>query len=459
MTAVQDVAQLAASVRGPVFRPGEPGYDEEVVGFNLAHTHTPEVAVGALDRDDVLAAVRWAAATGTPVAVQATGHGANTPISSGLLISTRRMQQLHVDREARLATVGAGVKWKQVLDATAPLGLVGLHGSSTDVGVVGYTVGGGLPILGRAFGYAAERVRSVELVTGDGRLVTVDADHEPELFWAVRGGKGTAGVVTSMTFELVPVPHLYGGGIFYPGEHAAAVLRTFAGWAPTLPEDVCTSLAFVRLPPFPEIPEPLRGQFVLHLRVAAPRVLDAADALLAPMRAAAPAIIDAVGELPYADVDSIYQDPDHPVPASESCTLLRELSDGAIDALLEFAGPRAEPPLMLIEVRHLGAALARPPALDDPIPARDAAFLVEGIGITAGPTASAVPEGHAQLCSALTPFGTGRTMVNLHGTPGDDADRARAWGPDAYARLQQVKAAHDPQNLLRFGHAVAPLSA
>ncbi|HET8582466.1 MAG TPA: FAD-binding oxidoreductase [Jatrophihabitans sp.] len=446
---------LTATVTGPVFRPGDADYDEEVSGYNLAHRHTPDLVVGASDAADVVAAVRWAGAHGLPVAVQATGHGANMPIDHGVLINTRRMQRIDVDPDTQLATVGAGVKWQRLLEAAAPYGLVGLHGSSTDVGVVGYTVGGGLPILGRAFGYAAERLRSVELVTGDGRLHRVNATHEPELFWAVRGGKGNVGIVTAMTFELLHLRGLYGGGIFYAGEDAAAVLRAFARWAPTLPDHFCTSLAFLRLPPFPEIPAPLRGRFVMHLRVASPGSRVDGDRLLAPMRAVAPAIVDTVGELPYAAVDSIFQDPDHPVPAMESCVLLRDLP---VDALLRLAGPGTDFPLLMLELRHLGGALAQPPASPDAISARDAAFLAEGVGIAAGPQAAAVPAAHAALAAALRPYGTGRTMVNLHGAPGDHADRARAWTPEAYARLRRLKAAHDPANLFRFGHAVAPLA-
>lgn len=445
---------LAASVTGPVRLPGEPGFTDEVAGFNLATQHTPDVAVGASCAADVVAAVRWARTRGLPLAVQATGHGANLAVDHGVLINTRRMNQVRVDPTARTATVGAGATWRDVLAAAAPHGLAGLNGSSTDVGVVGYTLGGGLPVLGRAYGYASDRVRSFEVVTADGTLRHVSATQYPELFWALRGGKGNLGIVTSLVCELLPISSIYGGCVFYPGAHAETLLRAYVEWANTLPDQCCTALQLLRLPPFPEIPEPIRGQFVVQLCVAHAGDPRDGQRLLDPMRAAASPMIDTVGELDYRHVDRIYQDPEHPVPAREGSLLLRELSDDAIRALLDLAGPDADSPLLLVGLRHLGAALARPAQVADAVCARDATFLVQTVGILAGPHAAAVPGATAALQAALEPHSTGRTMVNLHGTPGDAADRARAWSPTVYARLREIAQRHDPDNLLRFGHSI-----
>jgi hypothetical protein len=178
------------------------------------------------------------------------------------------------------------------------------------------------------------------------------------------------------------------------------------------------------------------------------------------MRAAAPPMLDGVGELPYPSVDQVYQDPDHPVPAEEGSALLRELSDAAVTTLLDLAGPGADTPLLLVALRHLGGALARPPAADgDAICARDAQFLLQTIGIPAGPRAAEVPGAVAAVLTAMAPHSTGRTLLNLHGRPGDDADRARPWTPEVHDRLRRAKGRYDPANLLRSGHAVAPLPA
>jgi FAD/FMN-containing dehydrogenase len=453
------IRALSRAVHGPVLRPGQDGYAREVAGFNLATTHTPDIIVGATRAADVVAAVSWAAASATPVAVQATGHGANLAVDHGLLISTARMTGVEIDPNTRTATVGAGARWRHVLDAAAPHGLAALNGSSSDVGVVGYTVGGGLPVLGRAFGYAAEWVRSFQVVTAEGTLREVDATHEPELFWALRGGKGNVGIVTSLVCELLPLRRIYGGGLYYPGEHAADLLRAYAAWVRTLPDNLCTAFTLLRLPPFPDVPEPLRGRFVARVAVAYPGDPSRGARLIAPMRAAAPLLIDTVTEMDYLDVDRIYQDPEHPLPVREGCTLLRDLTPAVVETLLDEAGPDAPCPLLMVEIRHLSGRLSQAPTVEDAICARDASFLVETVGILAGPHAQAVPAATAGLHAALAPYSTGRTMVNLHGTPGDDTDRARAWTPEVHTRLRRVKAGYDPANLIRFGHAVTPAMA
>ncbi|MFM9369169.1 FAD-binding oxidoreductase [Streptomyces sp. Da 82-17] len=451
--------RLALSeIRGPVLHPGDDGYAEEVTGFNLAALHTPDVAVGATGAEDIVAALRWASATGTPVAVQATGHGANFPIEQGLLISTKRMTDVRVDPEARTATVAAGAKWRHVLQAAAPHGLAALCGSSTDAGAVGYTLGGGLPVLGRTFGYAADMVRSFDLVTPDGTLREVTAEAEPELFWALRGGKGNIGVVTSMTFDLLPVASLLGGGIYCPGEHAAALLDAWADWTELVPEEMCSSYTLLRLPPIPEIPEPLRGGFWARVAVAWTGEPAEGERLLEPIRAAAPVVVDTVEEMPFAAVDRIYMEPQDPLPATEACVLLRELPTEARATLLAQVGPGvADCPLLMVELRHMGGALSRPAAADDAICARDAGYLLETVAVLPVPeAAAAVQETVTSLQSAMAPYATGHTMVNLHGTPHDEPDRARAWTAEVYDRLRHDKATYDPDNLLRYGHTVAP---
>ncbi|MER5296112.1 FAD-binding oxidoreductase [Streptomyces pharetrae] len=461
MTATHPTPALFAlsDVRGPVLRPGDDGYAEEVTGFNLAALHTPDVVVGATGADDVVAAMRWASATGTPVAVQATGHGANFPVDHGLLISTARMTDVRVDPAGRTATVAAGTKWSHVMAAGAPHGLAGLSGTSTDAGVVGYTVGGGLPVLGRAYGFTADLVHSFQVVTPDGTLRDTDADQEPELFWALRGGKGNVGVVTSLVMDLLPVPRLYGGSLYCHGEHAEPLLRAWAEWTRTVPDEMCSAYTILRLPPIPQIPEPLRGGFWARVALAWPGDPAEGEALIAPLRSAAPVAVDMVEEMDHADLDRIHLEPQDPLPARESCLLLRDLPADALDTLVALAGPAAgaDYPLLMVEVRHMGGALARPSAAEDAVCARDARYFMDSVGVLpAPPVAEAVERATRELYGAMAPYGTGRTMVNIHGTPGDEADRARAWTPEVYDRLRRTKATFDPDNLLRFGHTVAP---
>ncbi|MGW0143378.1 FAD-binding oxidoreductase [Streptomyces calvus] len=458
MTTMHHTPDLFAlsEVRGPVLRPGDEGYAEEVTGFNLAALHTPDVVVAATGADDVVTALRWASATGTPVAVQATGHGANFPIPHGLLISTARMTDVRVDPRRRTATVAAGAKWRDVLAASAPHGLAPLNGTSTDAGAVGYTVGGGLPVLGRTYGYAADLVRSFQAVTPGEPLRETDPDHEPELFWALRGGKGNVAVVTSMVIELLPLSTVLGGGLHYAGEHAETVLNTWVDWTRTVPEQMNSAFAVLRLPPIPQLPAELRGGF--WARVAVTWTGDPADGekLLEPLRAAAPVAVDLVREMPYTEVDSIHMEPQDPLPARESCSLLRELTPEAVRAFLDQVGPAVpDCPLLAAQIRHMGGALSRPARTEDAICARDAGHLLEAVAvIPAPPDAEAVERATTALHSAMSPYGTGRTMVNIHGTPGDAADRARAWTPQVLDRLRRAKRTYDPANLLRFGHTV-----
>ncbi|MFD3505299.1 FAD-binding oxidoreductase [Streptomyces sp. NPDC058678] len=447
-----------SDVKGPVLRPGEDGYAEEVTGFNLAALHTPDVVIGATGADDIVAAMRWATATRTPVAVQATGHGANFPMASGLLITTTRMTDVQIDPATRTATAAAGAKWRHVIDASAPHGLAPLTGTSTDAGVVGYTLGGGLPVLGRAYGYAADLVHSFQVVTPDGALREVNQNTEPELFWALRGGKGNVGIVTQLTFDLLPLARILGGGIYCPGEHTEPLLRAWADWTRTVPNEMCSAFSLLRLPPIPQIPEPLRGGFWARVAIAWTGDTAEGERLLAPIREAAPVAVDMVEEMDHAAVDRIYMEPQDPLPARESCALLRDLTPDAIRTFLDQVGPdNPDCPLLLVEIRHMGGALSDPAAVEDAICARDAEYFLETVAVLAAPPAAeAVEQATTALQRAMAPYGTGRTMVNIHGTPGDEADRARAWTPEVYAHLQQAKSTYDPDNLLRYGHTVTP---
>ncbi|MCX4882700.1 FAD-binding oxidoreductase [Streptomyces sp. NBC_00847] len=463
MTTTHHTPDLFAlsEIRGPVLRPGDDAYVSEVTGFNLAAIHRPDIVVGARGTDDIVTAMRWAAATDTPVAVQATGHGANFPIDGGLLISTTRLTDVTIDPAERTATVAAGARWRHVLEAAAPHGLAPLNGSSSDAGVVGYTLGGGLPILGRAYGYAADRVRSFQVVTPDATLRTATADTEPDLFWALRGGKGNVGVVTELTFDLLPLTTVLGGGLYFSGEHAEAVLRTWADWTTTLPTEMCSAYTLLRLPPLPEIPEPLRGGFWARVALAWTGDPQEGEHLLAPLREAAPVILDTVEVMPYAAMDRIYLDPQDPLPAREACTLLRALPPDALTTFLDRAGPAVpDLPLLLIELRHMGGALSRPADIEDAICARDASYILETVGVLPDAEfAAAVESATTALHTAMAPHSTGHTMVNLHGTPGNEKDRARAWTDEVYTRLSHTKATYDPGNLLRYGHTVTPQPA
>ena len=454
------LAGLTAEVAGPVLVPGDERYAEETATWNQAVTHRPAVAVGATNAADVQAAVRFASARNLPVAVVSTGHGAVVSADGAVLINLRRMDGVVVDAAARTASVGPGAEMQDLVDAAAGEGLAPIAGSSPNIGVVGFTLGGGLsPVLGRSHGYAADHVRSAEIVTPDGDLRHVDAQTSPDLFWAIRGGKGNFGVVVGMTVGLVPVTRLYGGGLFYPGEHAAEVLDAYRRLVDGAPEELTASIAFLRLPPLPAVPEPLRGRFTVHVRIAYLGSAEDGAKLVTDLRGVAPILIDAVAEMPYAAIASIHADPVDPVPAYEISALLSGFPAEAAEALVAAAGPEADTPAMMVEIRQLGGALARQPGTPNAVGHRDAPFLLfagtvgpPGLKETFRPALEA-------LVAALAPWTTGGKQANFLSAYDVTAQGpATAYEQPVFDRLSWLKTAYDPRNLFRIGHAIAPLA-
>lgn len=427
------IEELREAVAGPVFGPDEAGYAAETGAHNLAVEVRPALVVGALDGRDAAAAVRFAAGRGLSVAVQSTGHGAVPGHADGaLLINTGRLRELSVDAEARTARIGAGNRWADVLAATAPHGLLPLAGSAPGVGVVGYLLGGGLSPLGRAFGFAADHVRAFELVTADGGIRRVEAAREPDLFWALRGGGGGLGVVTAVEIDLFPVPHLYAGAVYFPGERAADVLHAYRAWQEALPEAACASVALLNLPPLPHLPEPLRGRFTVAVRFAYPHGPEEGARLLAPMLTAAEPIMEAVGELPLDALGMIHSDPADPMPIWEHGDLLDDLPAEAVDALLASLTPEQAP--LVLELRALGGAFSRPARHPNALDTRDAAHTL--LAVNPFPTGLAPFE-------ALRPWLRGAGLPTLRGA------NPIARDPETAARLAAIKSAYDPTALFR----------
>lgn len=450
--------RLAREVTGAVLDGRDPAAAAETAGFNAAVVHRPEVVVAARTAEDVAAAVRYAAGSGRQVTVQATGHGAAAPADGTVFVSTRAMQGVRVDPVARVARVEAGVRWRAVIDAAVQHGLAPLSGSSSGVGVVGYTLGGGMGHLARRHGFAADRVCSVDLVTADGRLRTVDADRDPELFWAVRGGQSRFGIATALELELVPVPRFFGGTLIFPAAAVEEVLHAFAAWAPSLPEEVTTSVALLRLPPLEEVPPPLRGVVSLALRFGFTGPPEEGEALLAPMRRVARPVLDTVGPMSFAAVDGIHMDPPGPLPAVVTGGLLREMPTDLVAALLGAAGPGVDVPLAAVELRLMGGALSRPAPVPNAVAGREGAFSLSVVAPAPPPLYDAAVAASAAVHAALAPWSTGTTLVNFSGH-GDPREAGSAWAPDVLDRLRRVKAAVDPDDVFGGGLLGAGLPA
>jgi FAD/FMN-containing dehydrogenase len=452
----EDAAALAAAVAGSVLLPGDAGYDDERAVFNLNHELLPAVIVVAQGAADAQAAVTFAARQERPVLVKTTGHQIVGTAHGAVVIATHRMNNVTVDAAGRTARVGAGATWAEVIEKAAEAGLAPLNGSNPTVGVSGYTLGGGLsPTLGRSHGYAADHVRSLEVVTADGELRHVDAESEPKLFWALRGGQGNFGVVTALEFDLFPVPRLYGGGIYFPGERMADVLRAWTAWHPGTPETMISSFAVLRLPPLPELPEPLRGAFAVSLRIAYNGTAADGERMLAPLRAVAPAILDTVTEMPYREVASIHNEPTEPLPYYERGIMLREFPAEAHDKLVELAGPDSGSTMWIAELRALGGAWDREPAVPNAVATRGLPYVL--LGVEVGPLSEEqrLKESVAALLEGMEPWQGDRRLVNDL-APEEAADAAAIYGPERYERLRAVKETYDPANMFRINHNIAP---
>ncbi|MGC5246910.1 FAD-binding oxidoreductase [Gordonia sp. DT219] len=446
-----DIAALRRAVRGAVHRRTDPGY--ATVGFNVAVTAHPWAVVDVLDAADVGAVMGFASANDMTVSVWATGHGATGVDGRSILVRTTALDVCEIDPAAHTARIGAGVRWQQVLDAAAPLGLAPLCGSAPHVGVAGFLSGGGIGPLVRTVGASSDHVRSITVVTGGGVLKHTTPESNPELFWGLRGGKATLGIIVEVVVDLLPIAEIYGGAIYFDGADADAVAHRWRDWAVGLPREVSTSLALLRLPEMPGIPEPLAGRLSVAVRVAAAGDLAAAAGLVAPIRALGEPLLDGLGPMPYAQIGLIHADPTAPMPVTERGALLRELPDAAISALLAAAGPASSSPLTVVELRMLGGAFADEPRVRSALCHRRAAANLHTVGVLVPPIAEAVIAAAAHTVEAMTPWATGGELPNFAATA-DAARIRRCYDEDTYAWLSALAAQHDPHGVLDVGQVV-----
>jgi FAD/FMN-containing dehydrogenase len=447
-------ARPTAPAQPDVVLPEHAIYDEARVAWNLYADQRPAAVVTATADAHVLDAIGYAQEHGLRVAPQGTGHfAAPMPdLSDALLLRTALHEKVEIDVAARVARVKAGAIWEDVVTAAAPHGLAAMHGSSPDVGVFGYVLGGGLSFYARRHGLACSHVVAIEVATADGVLRRVDAGHDPELFWALRGGGGNFGVVTAIEIALLPIPEVIGGATFWPLEHAEAVLETWLDWTPTAPESVTSSFRFLRLPPLPEVPEPLREVPVVTVDAVA---LDARDGaqLVARLRSVdAPTIIDAWGPMPAPAILRLHGDPEQPTPAIGDSSILGDLDAAGAAAFVEANGIDSDSPLLITELRQLGGALAHPVEGGGATSHLPGSFAMLGIGVPMAPGAEeAIDEQLVRMTGTMAPWTTGRTYLNFCESGGP---AMTSYTPEDYERLVQVRAEYDPDRVFVGSHEV-----
>ena len=458
-TLAPHVDALRARLTGELVLPGDGSWDEARQAWNLAVDQQPAAVALPATAGDVVAIVQFAREQGLRVAPQGTGHNAGpiATLEDTILLRTSRMQGVEVDPVARTARVEAGVTWGAANAAVTEHGLAALAGSAHDVGVVGYTLGGGLSFLARKHGLAANSVVAVELVTADGEFRRVDADNDPDLFWAVRGGGGNFGAVTAIEFRLYDYTEVYAGMLAFPWERSAEVLHAWRELAPTLPDEMTTVGRILQFPPIPDLPEFLRGRKLVI--VEAVYLGDEAEGaeLLRPLRELG-AEIDTLATIPTAGLQMLHMDPPEPVPGASDYAMLDDLPAEALDTIIELGGPGSDSPLLSLELRQLGGAVAR--SSDDhgargTLPGRYTMF---GVGMASSPDAAAAVVAHAgRIAAALSEHVSESGYLNFAERRGvdpaslyDDGDvRAAARDPREVRRRRAVP--REPRDPARLG--------
>jgi hypothetical protein len=384
------------------------------------------------------------------VAPLGTGHNAFAmgDLSDSVLVRTPALSDVQIDPVAGRARVGAGVLWAPIAEAAAAHGLAALHGSSPDTGVVGYTLGGGISWYGRSKGLAVNSVTAVELVTADGTVVRADADHEPDLFWALRGGGGANfGLVTALEFALYPIASAYAGMLVWDRWDAQRVLGRWAELVAGAPEELTTSYRHLNFPPIPEVPEPFRGRSFVIVDGAA--LGDDGARLLAPLRELKPEI-DTFADTPAPGLVRIHLDPEQPTPGWGRGMLLDELPPAAVDRVIDVAGPDSGNDLPLaIEIRHLGGALSRPHATGGALSAIDGQFLLVSGGMVIGDRAKPTIALIDRVTGAFGDWSRGREYLNFRE---ERTDPAAAYDAATLERLRSVRSAVDPAGLFQANH-------
>jgi hypothetical protein len=448
-----DFSDLA--ITGRVATPADADWDEVRHGWNLAADLNPSALALVESADDVAATVRFAAANDLKVAGQGTGHGAAplAALDQTILIRTAGMRDVKVDPDAQSARVEAGVLSLEVGEAANAHGLCGMPGSSPDVGVVGFSLGGGLSWLGRRHGFACNRISAIELVTADGDARTVDADNDPDLYWALRGGGGGYAIVTALHVHLLPIAEIYAGALLFPAEVGAEGVRAYRDWAATVSDDVTSCVRFITPPPFPDVPEPLRGTPLLTIDGACIGTQAEGEEALAPLREIGKPIMDTFGWMPSAEMSHIHMDPENPVPGVGDGGVLTELSDEAIDAWAGVAGPGSDSPLLMSEIRQMGGALARPADNGGALSKLDAPFAIYSVGIQISPEMGEACRAHlAKIDDAMRPWAGDGSYFNFQEAP-CDVDMIHP--PEICERLREVRRRWDPEDRIVANHMVS----
>ena len=437
---------------------GDPGYDTARVAWNLAVDQRPAALIEPRTAQEVSEAVQTAAFAGLRVAPQSTGHNAgplaDRALDDVVILRTGALDEVSVDAGRGIVRVGGGTLWEPAVVAAATHGGAVLHGSSPDVGIAGYSLGGGIGWYARKLGLATNSLTAVELVIGDGTLLRADAETNAELFWAIRGGGGSFGVVTALEFRMYPIESAYAGMMLWDIADIEPVLRTWAAWAPTAPDEITTSFRAMRLPPLPELPDFLRGRSIVLVDGAVLGSDERGAELVAHLRALRPEL-DTFGRCPAAALTRLHMDPEGGAPAVSSTTMLGSLPEAGVDTFLAEVGPDSPTVLNMAELRQLGGALGRPAEGAGALTHLEGDFVAFAGCLAPDPEVAAVGRAEAhRLTEALAPYANGRTYLNF---AEEAAETRTAYDDQTWLQLKGIKSAVDPYGVFAANHPVPRL--
>jgi FAD/FMN-containing dehydrogenase len=441
--------ELENDLRGDVLRPSHPGYEAARTVFNAMVDRHPALIVRCKAVPDVQRALEFARVHNLLVAVRGGGHNVagKALCDNGMVIDLSAMKEMRVAPAARTVRAEAGLTWGEFDRETQAHGLATTGGFVSTTGIAGLTLGGGLGWLMRKHGLASDNLRSVQIVTADGQLRNASASENPDLFWAVRGGGGNFGIVTSFDYQLHPVGQMLAGIVFFPFDQARAGLRFYRDLMATAPDEL---MAYAVLLTSSE------GVRMLAIPVCYVGPMANAEEALRPVRSFGQPAADLVRPMGYMEVQSMF---DAGFPAGRlnywKSNFLPDLSDQAIDIMVRFF--KAVPsPLSAVAIEPLGGAVGRVGVEQTAFPHREALFSLVIVSMWTDPAASdANTRWTREFWSAMQPFTSDAVYVNY--LDADDADRVQAaYNPETYQRLRLLKQRYDPQNVFRVNQNIGP---
>ena len=450
--------RLRTGFAGELIWPGDDEYDTARAVWNAAIDRRPALIARAHSTADVLTVVRFARERGMEISIRGGGHSAaGHAVADGApMLDLSAMKAIEVDPAARTAVAGPGLVWRELDAATQEFGLATTGGVVGSTGIAGLTLGGGIGFLDRLAGLTCDNLLAAEVVTADGHLLRASADSHPDLFWALRGGGGNFGVVTSFTYRLHPVTQAHGGLLGYTTDRAAEVLHAFRELSAGAPDRLALYAGLVTAPPAPFVPEHLRGQRVIGLIPVYFGTAGEAARALAPLRDLAPPVLDMTGPMSYRQVQQLTDGQNPPgMHHYYTAEWLQNLDDQTIEALVAAAAGASSPHSVII-IKRMGGATAEVPADATPFWYRDAAY---NLDIHAQWAPTSPPGPHTAWAQATRQVArhasAGGGYINFIGADQGPGRIRAAYGGN-YARLAQIKAAYDPGNFFHINNNIPP---